>query len=64
MPVACETLGSWAPMGLKFVKDIGKRISESTGEQRSTSYLFQAISIAVQRGNTASVAGTIPSAKQ
>ena len=26
MPVSMETLGSWAPMGLKFVKDIGARL--------------------------------------
>ena len=42
MPVAVETMGSWAPMGLKFVKDIGSRITESTGEKRATNYLFQA----------------------
>ena len=28
-PVAMETLGSWAPMGMKFVKDIGSRIADS-----------------------------------
>ena len=64
MPVACETLGSWAPAGKKFIQDIGKRIEETTGEKRSTSFLFQAISIAIQRGNAASVAGTIASAKK
>ena len=64
MPVACETMGSWAPAGKKFIQDIGKRIEECTGEKRSTNYLFQAIGIAIQRGNASSVAGTVPSAKK
>ena len=52
MPVSMETLGSWAPMGLKFVKDIGARITDAHGDKRSTSFLFQAIGIATQRGNS------------
>ena len=64
MPVAMETLGSWAPMGLKFIKEIGSRIADTTGDTRSTSFLFQAIGIATQRGNAASIAGTVPSAKK
>ena len=63
MPVAVETLGSWAPSGLKFIKDIGERIAQSTGESRSTSYLFQSISIAIQRGNVASIRGSVPNCK-
>ena len=64
MPVAVETFGAWAPMGLKFVKEVGSRITETTGEARAKEYLFQSISIAIQRGNAASVAGTVPSAKK
>ena len=64
MPVACETLGSWAPMGLKFIKEVGSRIADCTGEKRSTSFLFQSLGIAIQRGNAASIAGTVPSARQ
>ena len=51
MPIASETLGPWGPAGLKFVQDIVKRIAEHSGEKRSMSYLFQAISMAIQRGN-------------
>ena len=64
MPVANKTLGPWAPKGMKFVKEIGSRIADTTGEKRSTSFLFQSISIAVQRGNAASIAGTVPSSRQ
>ena len=63
MPVANETLGSWAPLGIKFVKEIGTRIRDCTREKKATSYLFQSIGIATQRGNAASIAGTVPSAK-
>ena len=51
VPVATETLGTWGKVGLKFLKDLGKRIIEATGEKRSTCYLFQTLSMAVQRGN-------------
>ena len=64
MPVAVETMGSWAPMALKFIQAIGTRVADVTGEKRSTSFLFQSIGIAIQRGNAASVAGTVPSTKQ
>ena len=60
MPVASETLGSWSPVGRKFIEEVGKRMAESTGEKRSTTFLFQSIGIAIQRGNAASVAGTVP----
>ena len=63
MPVAVETMGSWGQIGLKFVKDLGSRIADVTGEKRSTSFLFQSLGMAIQRGNAASVSGTIPNAK-
>ena len=62
-PVATETLGSWGPSGMKFIKEIGKRIQDNTGDKRSTSFLFQSISMAVQRGNVASIRGSIPNTK-
>ena len=52
VPVAIETLGSSGPYALNFIKDIGVRIKESTGEKRATSYLMQAIGMAIQRGNS------------
>ena len=50
--------------GLKFIKDIGSRIAEATGEKRSKCLIFQAISMVVQRGNVSSIQGTIPDAKK
>ena len=62
-PIATETLGSWGPSGLKFITEVGQRIAENTGEKRSCSYLFQSISMAVQRGNVASIRGSLPNDK-
>lgn len=60
-PVGIETFGVWGQNALKFIKDIGKRISAVNKDNRSTSFLIQRISIAVQRGNAASVLGSIRS---
>ena len=64
MPIAFETLGPMAPMGLQFIKEIGSRIAEITGDKRSTSHLFQRLGISTQRGNAASVEGTVRNIKE
>ena len=51
VPIAVETYGSWGPIGHNFIKDIGKITAAITKEPRSTSFIFQAISVAIQRGN-------------
>ena len=43
-----------------LVKEIGRKVMEETGEKRSTFFLFQSISIALQRGNASCVLGTVP----
>ena len=64
LPIASETMGSWGPIALKFIKELGGRIAERTGEPRSTSYLFQSLSMVIQRGNAASVIGSLPQNKK
>ena len=59
-PIAVETFGSWGSESHKLVKEIGKKVMEETGEKRSSFYLFQSISMAIQRGNASCVLGTIP----
>ena len=59
-PFAVETLGPFGDEALKLVKELGRRLYESTGESRSTAFLTQRISLAIQRGNAASVLATIP----
>ena len=57
-PVAIETSGVIGPESMAFLKDLGRRLARVTGEEKSTSYLLQRLSVAVQRGNTASVLGS------
>lgn len=58
IPIAVETLGAYGTSARSLVGDLGARITRSTGEHRSTLFLRQRISIAVQRGNALSVLGT------
>ena len=58
-PVAIETLGVFGPQTATFLKDLGHRLAQVTGDKKSTTYLLQRLSVAVQRGNVASVLGTI-----
>ena len=57
-PVAIETLGAIGPKSMVFLRDLGRRIREVTDEPRSTDYLLQRISVAVQRGNSIAVQGS------
>ena len=60
VPIAVETFGAWGSQGLKLIKEIGRKIQDVTGEKRSTFYLLQNISMAIQRGNASCVIGTVP----
>jgi hypothetical protein len=63
-PVAIETLGTWGPSATSLCQDLGGRIARETGDVRSTAFLKQRLSLAVQRGNAASILGTIPLPEQ
>ena len=58
-PVAIETAGPFGPETFSFLRELGCRLKQVTGEAKSFSYLQQRLSIAVQRGNAASVMGTM-----
>ena len=55
VPVVVETLGPFCSDGIKFIMELGRRIASVSSNPRDTAFLFQRISIAVQRGNAASV---------
>jgi len=59
VPVAIETMGTWGARGLAFINEVGRRIAEQTCDPRSTAFLKQRLSLAVQRGNAAAVLGTL-----
>ncbi|KAI5633763.1 hypothetical protein NE865_13510 [Phthorimaea operculella] len=60
VPLGFETLGPWGPSAVKFINDLSARLIEASGNPRAGSFLAQRISIAIQRGNAASVLGTVP----
>ena len=60
VPVGVETLGGWGSDANAFIKDLGRRLAKITFDKRSTAFLRQRLSIAIQRGNATSVLGTLP----
>jgi hypothetical protein len=50
-PIAVETLGAINDSACDFLNKLGRRISFCTGDDREVSYLFQRISVSVQRFN-------------
>ena len=56
--VAFECVGTINLSGLDFISDIGRLTAEITGEPRSTQFLFQRLSVAVQRFNSVAFRGT------
>jgi hypothetical protein len=59
-PLAIETLGPICVKGVQFLSKLGSRLSATSGDKRETSFLFQRISIAIQRCNAICVLGTFP----
>ena len=59
-PVALETLGPLSVSAQEFVAQIGRRSTEVTTDPRETTFLFQRLSVAVQRFNAACLADTFP----
>ena len=58
-PVAIETLGAMGKRSLAFVRELGQRVTQYTGEVKARTYLLQRLSVALQRGNAVSVMGSV-----
>ena len=58
IPIAVETLGPVGEEATRFLQELGRRIEAVTKDSRSTSFLWQRLSVAVQKGNAACVLGT------
>ena len=61
VPIAVETFGVLGDAANDFMYELGKRISAVSGEPRSRTFLMQRLSVAIQRGNAASILGTVNS---
>ena len=57
VPVAVETLGALGEEAAEFISDLGRPIAVTTSEPRSVTFLFQRLSVAIQRGNAVSLTG-------
>jgi len=51
LSVAVETAGTWNQWPVELVQEIGRRITQVAEDTRETVFLFQRLSIALQRGN-------------
>jgi hypothetical protein len=60
--LAVETLGPWSSDTKKFMKEVSVRLIGVSGDHRAGSFFAQRLSLAVQRGNAASVLGSMPQA--
>ena len=60
VPIAIETFGAFGEEAAKFMSELGRRLTRTTQDSRSASFLFQRLSVTMQRGNAACVLGTIP----
>jgi hypothetical protein len=58
--LAFETLGPWCKEAIDFINVIGNRLIAGSGDSKSKKFLFERISLAIQRGNAASIRGTFP----
>jgi len=53
-----DTMGAINKDGMDFLSDLGKRITQSTDDHRESTFLFQRLSMLIQRYNTVAVLGT------
>ena len=58
IPIAIETGGSWNDLAIEFINELRKRITAVTQEPRETQYIFQRMSVALQRGNAVAFQNT------
>ena len=58
-PVAVETTGVFGPCTESFFQELSRRIRSSTGQEKAYFYLSQEVSVAIQKGNSALIMGTI-----
>ena len=57
--IITNSSGVYGPRTADFLKELGHRLRQVSGEASSFHYLAQRLSVAIQRGNSASVMGTM-----
>jgi len=51
-------MGAISKDGMDFLSDLGRRVTQSTDNHRESAFLFQRLSILIQRYNAVNVLGT------
>ena len=51
-PIAMENLGAFRSSSLEFLRELGRRLGSLSGEEREACFLFQRLSVAIQRFNS------------
>jgi len=54
-----NTADAWHETAIEVTREIGRRITVGTEDTRETEFLFQRLSMALQRGNAVSFQNTI-----
>ena len=60
IPLACEATGNWCSEAIDFLHELGDRIFAVTGDRRESTFQFQRLSVALQKGNAACKIGPMP----
>jgi len=58
VPVAIESAKTWNHQAVELVQELGRRMTVVTEDPREATYLFQRMSVALQRGNAVSFHST------
>ena len=58
VPIAFETLGPVNALGLCFLNTLGRRMTHASGDPRESSFLFQRLSVTLQRYNSVAFRAT------
>jgi hypothetical protein len=58
VPLAIETLGPVNLSGIEFITDLGRHLTKATDEIRETTFLYQRLSVTIQRFNAVAFAGS------
>ena len=59
VPLAVETMGSLSPDCLNLLHSLGSRLISTQEDRRKRAYLFQRLSMAIQRGNIVCFSGAL-----
>ena len=61
IPLAFETMGPMNSSGVEFIRDLGRKMTKQSGDPRETSFLWQRLSISLQRFNAVCFRGCFQS---